>query len=422
GVFRIGTVVSIGFFGVFGGWAALAPLSSAAIAPGVVSPEGSRRVVQHLEGGIVAAIDARDGDRVEAGAPLVRLEETLSKSVHGVLLTERASLAALAARLRAERDGAAAPEFPAWLVREADAEPRVAAILDHQRTLFDTRGQIRDGETGILRAKADELRQERDGVVKQIESQGEQRRLLDEQIADTQTLLDEGLARRPRLLELQREAAAIDERVAGNETRRATLETRIREADLQIAAADAARRDAVSAELVDTVAKLAAADDRLAASGDVLERTVVAAPTAGVVMASRVKTIGAVVKPGAPIMEIVPDEEELIVEARVAPNDVDVVSPGLDATVLFPGLSQRGLPTLKGEVIAVSADAVVGEEAAPYYVAKVRVAPESRAALGARQLTPGMAAEVQILTGARTTLQYLLEPLSGVLRRGMREG
>ncbi len=419
---RVGAVVVFIFFGVFGGWAALAPLSSAAIAPGTVSPEGSRRVVQHLEGGIIAEIHARDGDKVSAGQPLIKLQEIQSLSRHQVLVKERAALSAIRVRLTAEQSGSDKLVYPDWLNRDASSSADLQAILDNQNGLFETRQRTYESQKSILQKRVAQLREEISGFQAQIESQNTQKDLLEDEIADVQTLLEEGLARRPRLLELQRHSAQIEERIAANKASIARANQEMGAAELEIASMDSARLDQVGEELVRISAQLAEVNEKLTATSDVLSRTVISAPASGTVMASRYKSAGGVIGAGETILEIVPDQDELIIEAQVSPMDIDVVQPGLTAKVLFPGLTQRGLPQLKGEVVAISADVLTDKASGvSYYSAQVRVTDEAYEKMGSVKLSPGMVADVQIVTGARTPLQYLLEPLTGLFRRGFKE-
>lgn len=419
---RVGAVVVFVFFGVFGGWAALAPLSSAAIAPGKVSPEGSRRTVQHLEGGIIAEIHARDGDKVAAGQALIKLQEIQSLSRHQVLVKERAALTAVSARLSAEQAGLDTLAYPDWLDRDAAASPDLQTILESQNGLFETRQRTYESQKSIVQKRVAQLNEEISGFEAQIDSQNAQKDLLETEIADVQQLLEEGLARRPRLLELQRHSAQIEERIAANKSAIARANQEVGAAELEIASMDSARLDQIGEELVRVSAQLAEVNEKLTATSDVLSRTVISAPASGTVMSSRYKSAGGVIAAGETILEIVPDQDELIIEAQVSPMDIDVVQLGLTAKVLFPGLTQRGLPQLTGEVVAISADVLTDKvSGATYYSAQVRVSDEAYEKLGPMKLSPGMVADVQIVTGARTPLQYLLEPLTGLFRRGFKE-
>jgi len=424
--FIISAAAIFAFFGVFGGWAALAPLAGGAIAPGVVSPLGSRKTIQHLEGGIIEEMLVKDGDAVAAGQPLLVLARTRAEADFGVNLEQRRTLSATVARLEAEQQNAARVEYPAWL-RGADADPEIARLLKAQTNLFETRRRTLEGREEILAQRILQLREEIVGLEAQIDSQVEQIDLIDQEIVGAQDLVDKGLERTPRLLALKRQRAEIEGERGENAAAVARARQAIGETELQILNLDAEFQSEVAERLNDARFRLAAVQKEMAASEDVLDRTTIVAPVAGVVVNKRFSTIGGVIPPGAAIMDIVPSEDDLIIEAQVSPLDIDVVSAGLEANVRLSAFSQRSMPQIVGTVRSVSADALTDENTGrTYYKAEVEVSREELARVEKKSgqdltLTPGMPAEVLIVTGERTMLQYLMEPLTNSLRRSFRE-
>jgi len=415
------------FILVFLVWGNTAPLAGGAVAAGRISPEGSRRTIQHLEGGIIDELMVRDGDVVESGAPLVALRQTQARASFEVLRNQQRQLLAQRARLRSEQSGRDAVAFPGALVRQAADDPTVRELLDTQRELFLRRSELHTNRQSIFRQRGSQLEAEIAGLREQIVRQRERLDLIALEIEDTQHLFERGLAPRPRLLALQREQASINEQVAANRAAIARAGQSIGETQVQRLAADAQRLDEISTELNDVQARLSEVNERILASEDILDRTVIRAPTAGTIVNLRIQTQGGVIRPGEPILDIVPLDEALIIEARLSPLDVDLVSPGQTAAVHLSALPQRALPRVEGELISVSADTLTDEVTGEsYYQVRVRVDAGQLDALGDRvgedlTLTAGMPAEVLIITGERTMMAYLLAPLTDSLRRALRE-
>ena len=419
-----GGILVIGlFFGGLGWWAATAPLAGAAIAPGVVSPDGSRRTVQHLEGGIIGEILVEDGSVVRSGDPLIVLEDVQARAGVDVVQARFYSLAATQARLLAEQAGAPGVRFPDWLI-EATAEHSTALeAMVAQRALFATRAQALADRKDILRQRTRQLREEIAGLEAQIRADGRRIDLIDQEIAGVEQLYRKGLERKSRLLALQRARADIEGDRAERRARIARAEQAIGETELQIMAQDTARLETISEEASRVQAELAEVEQRLAASRDVLERTVVTAPIDGTVVALRFRTPGGVIRPGEPVLDIVPQHEDLLVDARLSPMDIDSVRAGLRARIVLPAFQQRHMPRIEGEVRQVSADALVDPQTGQrFFEIRVEVDRAGLAALEPEiRLTPGMPAEVYIATGERTVLDYLLSPFYDTLRRAFRE-
>jgi HlyD family secretion protein/epimerase transport system membrane fusion protein len=420
---RAGVLLVGLFFGGIGWWAASAPLAGAAIAPGVVSPDGSRRTVQHLEGGIVREILVRDGSLVRAGEPLILLEDVQARAGFDVLQTRFYTLAATQARLLAEQSGAPSVRFPDWLIDATTAHPTALEAMVAQRAMFDARAKALADRKGILRRRIEQLREEIAGLEAQIGADGKQIALVDEEIQGVEQLYRKGLERKARLLALQRARADLEGNRAERRAGIAQAQQAIGEAELQIIAQDTAQLEAINEEASRIQVEFAEVEQRLAASRDVLERTVIAAPVDGTVVALRMRTPGGVIRPGEPVLEIVPDKEELLIDARVSPMDIDVVRPGLPARVVLPAFKQRNLPQIKGRVRQVAADATADPQSGkPFFEVRIEIDPGQLAALEPPlELTSGMPAEVYITTGERTALDYLLGPFYDSLRRAFRE-
>ncbi len=416
--------IAVGVFVVFlFGWSVMAPLSSAAIAPGVISPHGSRKTVQHLEGGIIERILVEEGSHVNAGDPLILLEDTMARASWQLIRTQYYTLAARHARLGALQSGAGEVYFPDWLVKEA-GDPDVASILATEINLLETRREAHHDRKAVLQQRIVQLEKEIDGLNAQIDGQTRQLVLIGKEISGVQQLVDKGLERTPRLLGLQRTEAEIKAQQGSNMAMISRTEQAISATELELISSDTVLQDEVAREMAQIQADLSQAGEKMAASGDILSRIEIMAPVAGKVIALKYHTAGGIIAPGAAILDIVPENEELIIEARVSPMDIDVVYEGLTAQIHLSAFAQRNVPMITGTVRYVSADRLVDEVTGqPYFRATVEVTKEQIAKIGeGLVLTAGMPAEVMIVTGEQTLLGYLIKPASDTLRRSFREG
>lgn len=423
--FLVGLVIIVVFFGVLGVWAGTAPLAGGAYAQGIVSPDGSRKTVQHLEGGIISELRVREGDVVVAGDVLVVLEGTQARSQSQLLRKQRRELLANLARLRSEQAFASEIDFPAELLAAAETDEEVAGLLDGQRTLFKTQLDAVAAQKEVLEKRNDQLEAQIAGLKQQIESQTRQLALIQKEQKGVEELVAKGLERQPRLLALKRSGEEITEGRARNEADIARTEQAMGETRLRILSVDSDFLDGVAKELESSRADLAELEERLTAAEDILRRTAITAPVSGTIVEMRFKTAGGVIRPGDPILDIVPKEDDLLIDAFVSPNDIDVVRAGLPAKVMLTAYSQRNLPTVHGKVRSVSADRLTDERSgAPYYKARVEIPKEELAKIRREadvELTAGMPAEIVIVTTERTTLDYLLSPFFRSLRRAFRE-
>ena len=422
GVRRImlfGAVVIALFFGSFGLWAVYAPLESAAIAQGVLSVSGKRKTVQHLEGGIVSDILVEEGGTVTAGQPLILLDDTQARASLSLLEGQYRSATALKSRLEAERDDLPQVRYPEWLreaVRE-DADDFTAT----QDRIFEARARSLGNRTAIYRQRIAQLHEEATGLGEEIRAQERQIELLEEEIGGIEKLIAKGFEGKSRLLALQRRKAEVEGRIAQNRARIARVEQRVGETRLTIGELGNARLTEVVAELREVEARRSDLRERIAAARNVFSRTRITAPVAGTVVDLRVFTRGGVIREGDPLMDIVPAGEKLVIEAQIEPMDIDTVYPDLPAQVRLTAFSHLTTPMLSGTVLQVSADRFTDPRTgAAWYEARIALDQE-QPELANLKLQPGMPAEVMIVTGKRTALDYLLKPIVASFGRALRE-
>ncbi len=420
----LGLATAILFFGLFGIWAWLAPLSSAAVAPGVVSPDGSRRTVQHLEGGIVRQIFVREGDHVTQGDTLVTLDATRAQARFEEIRERMIFLHAQQARLVAEAKGAATIDFAIPADLAADRPDQIEAARASQQALFESRRETQTAREQILAKRVGQMQEQIAGLRAVITAQTRQLTLLETEIATSTKLAEQGLERLAPLLALQREAAGVEASRASNQAQIAQLDQQIGETELQLVATRQQMREEVSSGIADIRAELSGLRSQLPERLDALQRTIITAPLSGAVLNIKVTTEnGGILRPGEPILDIVPDDDPLVIDARVGPKDIDTVFPGLQARVILSAFAQRNLPQVYGVVKSISADRLIDERTGePYFLAKVYVGNEALSGLDAEiALSPGMPVDVMILTGERTLLDYLVSPFADSLRASFRE-
>ena len=406
----------------FGSWSVLAPLSTAAVAPGVVRVDSNRKTVQHLEGGIIAEILVREGDRVVEGQPVVRLDETQAEASHQMLRGQLDALEARAARIKAEQAARPAIAFPAGLVERRPRDPAIADILASQEEIFATRRARLNGELTILGRRLEQL-------ASQIDAYGAQRRaavaqlgLIREEIDDISLLLRKGLVPKQRVLALQREQANLTGTVGEYDGLIARANEQIGETESQIINVRTSYHNELAEEHDEVRNQIADTTEQLRSAEDVLRRRFVPAPASGLVVDLRFFTPGGVIGPGEPIMDIVPQQDRLLVEARIQPIDIDVVTSGLPAQIRLTAFNQRIVPTLDGTVVHVSADSMTDPNtASEYFMSRVEVDGDQLAKLADVHLLPGMPADVMIVTGERTLIDYLVTPITNSFARALRE-
>jgi HlyD family secretion protein len=416
----LGYVIVFLFAVVLGGWAALTPLAEAAIATGLLKVEGTRRTVQHFEGGIVREILARDGDRVRAGQVLMRLEQPQAAQQTETMRSQRWALVAQDARLVAELAGAETVRFPAALT--SAPEPRAQDAVAGQRALFEARRVALNSQIMVLRSRVEQHEATIRSSTSQRDAQQRMLMLLRAEEENTATLLRQGLARLPQLLAIQRQVASTEGNVAdlGNQVERSRAQ--IEEAASEMRRLRDDRAQEASTELRDVRVRLAETEERLRAAEDVSTRLEITAPESGTVLNQRVFTVGAVVRAGDPILDLVPEQDRIIAEVNVQPNDIEVIHPGLVAEIRLPAFKSRLVPYLHGTVLFVASDVTEDERrGTAYYRVQIDIDQEQLRMLDGVQLRPGMMVEAQIRTGERSFARYLLQPVFDSFHRAFRE-
>jgi HlyD family secretion protein len=413
----------IGIFVIgFGTWAAMAPLESAAIAPGTVVSESSRKTVQHLEGGIIAAILVHDGDAVTAGQTLIRLDDTKPRTTLVALRGQLWDAKAREARLIAERDGAAQISFPPDLLAE-QGEPAVTAALSGQQKIFDTRRSLQQSKVGAINERINQVHEEITGHQSEVTALGQRVALLQDEIGGVKELVARGLERRPRLLQLQRDLAEMEGKRGDTLAQIARAKQTIAESEIDILSVQNDRQKDVADELRETQKKEHELAEQSQAAADVLARTDVRSPENGTITDLRVHTPGGVINPGEALLDLVPQADRLVIEAQVRPEDIDRVHEGLAAQVRLLPYKQRRTPPLDATVIYVSADRFTDKRTdRSYYTVKLRVDEKEMAALdGEVKMMPGMPSEAMIKTGEMTVAAYALSPILDSFHRAFRE-
>lgn len=415
---RVGFIILFITFGLFGGWAAFAPLDSAALATGVVTVQGYRKTVQHLEGGIVSALHVHDGDTVQAGDLLIELDPTQASAEQEALRSQMIATRALEARLIAERDDLQQIDFGT-----ADAgDARVIEARRNELGIFQARRIARMGEEEVLSKRVVQLEEQARGLKAAIKGKQGLAASFREEIRDLRALLKDGYVDKLRLREQERSHAQLESEIAElrSEITRAELqagETRLQVIQLR---KDFARE--VADKLAQAQTLLYELRERLAAAEDRLRRTRIVAPEAGMVMGMKVHTVGGVISPGTPLLDIVPADEPLVVDVQISPLDIDRIQIGKRAEVRFSAFKSSITPVIEGTLTRVSADSLVNEQSgATYYLGRIELTEKGWRDLGTQALVPGMPAEVLLNTGERTLLNYLIQPATNALARSMIE-
>lgn len=410
-----GAVIAV-FFGLFLGWAALAPLDAGAYAQGQVAVSGNRQAVQHRQGGTVGVLRVTEGAHVERGQVLIELQSGELRASERGVTGQVIALLASRARMIAERDGLGAipmpPEF-ADLSREDQALADDAMRL--QRLQFSARRSGRSTETGVLGQRVEQLNQQVAGLERQIESNVEQRRLIEEELAGMRQLAEQGYAPQNRVRAIERTAAALEGELGSLRAQVARAREAMGETRLQTLGVGVRMNEEVADRLRQTEVELNDLRPRQIELRNQIASTQIRAPASGQVVGLTVFTPGGVIQPGQTLMDIVPDNASQVIVASVSPSDIDDLNVGLSTEVKFPGLHDRSPPILHGTVTLISADSFTEETTGQnFFRAEVAIPPSELAKLGrsAARIRPGMPVEVVILLRKRTALQYLIEPLT----------
>lgn len=423
-------LIVAGLLGILGlvlavsAWMVVAPISSAVIAPAVVKIDMNRKTVQHQEGGLVAEILVRDGTKVKEGQPLLVLKDIRVDASNELVRTQLDAEVAKMARLSAEQSWARDIEFPRELAARKD-DPRVAELLNRETSVFRARRTAYDSQVTLIRAQIRETEDEVRARNRQLEADAASIRVQREELKANEALLAQGYVTKTRLLALERSVTDLEARRGENEAELSRAKQKISDLQLRAENLRSTFMQEAAAELRTTTAQVFDLRERLRPTQDAEARQRIVAPIAGEVVGLKVTTVGAVIAPREPILDIVPENAVLVIEARVQPEDIAHVTPDAPADVRLTAFKRRSTPVVDGKVIYVSADrledrAASGQSVA-YYVAHIRVTPEALRKAGGLALQAGMPAEVFIKTESRTALEYLLDPITAFLQRSLRE-
>jgi HlyD family type I secretion membrane fusion protein len=414
------TIIGL-FFGVFGTWAALAPLNGAVVANGVVKVETNRKSVQHLDGGIVKELHVKEGDKVKAGDVLAVLDDSQPRAEHEVLSQQFLVLRLTEERLRTEYSRGTELVLPADL-RNREDDPDVKNIWRGQLHQFESRMAAVAGQRVVIQEKIAQLQSQITGAEAQVKAYRAQYESVQKELQSIAPLVEKGLIARPRFLQLERSGVALEGQAAETEAGISRSRQAIAEQMQQMAQLDNDRMTEISRDLRDTQAKLLEVIPRRTNAQAVLGRVDIRSPYTGRVVGLSVFSVGAVINRGDKILDIVPDEESLIVEAQIAVEDINEVHPNMRADVHLTAYKQRITPVVRGEVLQVSADRLTDNRTGnPYYVTLIRVDEKELAAIPDVKLYPGMPATVMIPTIERSAFDYVIGPLAMSFNKAFRQ-
>ena len=420
------TAVVLGLGGV-GGWASSTEIAGAVIATGSVVVESNVKKVQHPNGGIVGEILVKEGSTVEVDQLLLRLDDTLTRATLGVIQSQLDLYVAREARLLAERDGLANLAFPESSTAAAKRETAAAASTG-ERKLFQSRREGLEGQRAQLRERISQITEEIHGLAAQQQSKDSEIGYVGEQLSSVADLFAKSLVSLARLKQLQRDEARLQGERGQLTADIARSRAKVAETQLQVLQLDQDFRTELLKDLRETRAKIAELQERANAASDELRHTEIRAPQAGIIYQLQAHTIGGVIGKGETVMQIAPRSDPLIVEAKVAPQDIDQVEVGASVRIRLGAGNRRTTPDLEGRVTVLSPDLTHEQTATPtglpnqpYYLARVSVSQPDLKAIGDLQLVPGMPVEVYIRTQDRTALDYLLKPLHEQIARTFRE-
>lgn len=416
-----GFAIIAALFGGIGGWAAFTDMAGAVLAPGTVVVSGNVKKVQHPTGGVIKEILVRNGDAVKANDILVRLDETVTRASLQLITKQIDELTGRLARLVAERDDAGSVTFAADLIARS-AEPDIQEILKGEQILFEARIKTRTTQKQQLGERITGLRQESAGNTAQAEAKAREIALIKKELDGLEGLERQQLVRTEKMTAMRREQARIEGEMAQLSAAAGQSMDRIAEIEMQRLSIDSEAKSEIIKDLRDTQGKLVELSERRTAALDQLKRIDIRAPSDGIVDQMSVFTVGGVVNTAEPLMVIVPQNEKLVVEAKIAPQDIDQVRSHKIAVVRFPAFNQRTTPSLNATIESVSAEVTrEPQNNLQYYTARIRIEDEEMKRLGALELVPGMPAEIQIRTTERSALSYFVKPLEDQFAKAFKE-
>ena len=419
---RWGLAVLLIGFGGFAAWAAFAPLDAGVPANAIVEVAGSRKTIQHLEGGTVDEILVREGDRVTAGQVLLRLNPTRAQAEQGVVSSQYITAKVIEARLLAERDGLATMVNDPEVVARFKNDPRFIGAARAQQRLFETRQEALNGEIAILRENQRGAEMQLKGLQHVQSNRKSQISFINRELTGVRQLAKEGYLPRNRMFELERDAAQLQAALSNDMVEAGRARNQIAELKLRVLQRSQDYQKEVQSQLSDVQKEASALGDRLAALDYSVKETQIRSPVDGVVQNLKVHTVGGVVGPGTLLMEVVPADHSYIVQAQIPVQAIDKMKADLPVEITFPAFNHAKTPNIPGIVRTVSGDRFTDEATGmPFYRAQIEVTPEGMDMLGSNVIRAGMPASVLIRTGERTMLSYLLKPLLERLDKSFKE-
>ncbi|KEO58179.1 HlyD family secretion protein [Thalassospira sp. MBR-102] len=412
-------VIAVGFGGFFS-WAFTAELDSAAVASGSVIVDSRKKVVNHFEGGILKKLLVEEGDRVKAGQTLMLLDGTRSESELGQLRGERYGLIAKLARLRAEQSGRGEIDFPQQILNAE--QDYVADILLDEKRLFGKRNEVYDAKRNAQAKQIEQFDAEARALESQINARTRQEKLVAEQLKGIRQLAEKGFATRTQLVEIENNWSDLVGDMGEFKAQKAAAEQQKAEAEINLASIEMEWQSDIATEIQEAQLALNDVTQRIRASEDVLNRREVKAPQDGIVANIQIRTPGGVISPAEPIMDIIPENEPLLIEAMINRQDIDSVHVGSKAQIKLTAYSQRRLAPLDGEVRYVAADQTVDEKRdSSYYIVRAAINPDALAKRDDIEIRPGMPADILILKSPRRAIDYLIDPITESMSRAFRE-
>jgi len=422
GIARKGLWVLALGFGGFLLWASLAPLDEGVPTMGTVAIDTKRKAVQHLSGGIVKEVLVREGDEVKADQVLMRLDSAVSRANFESIRQRYVGLSAVQSRLQAEQRGLKQITFQSEVL-EAMSDPEILAQVNNQRQLFDSRRKALQAELQSMDESMKGLQAQRESAQQVLVERQRQLVIVKDELANIRDLVKDGYAPRNRQMELERMQADVQASIAelnGSIQRAISAMAELTQRKL---ARQSEYRKEVETQLADVSREVQADAEKFVAQKQDLQRIDIRSPADGQVMGLTVQTVGAVVQPGQKLMEVVPAEQELLLEAQIPPHLIDKIQVGLLADIRFNTFSHSPQLVVEGKLLSVSGDLITDPQnpQMAHFLARLQVTPEGMKTLGARQMQPGMPAEIVIKTGERSMLTYLLKPLTKRLAGSMKE-
>ena len=414
-----GLLLTTALVGGLGGWGACASISSAIVAPGIVVVEGSDKKVQHPTGGVIGAILVKSGDLVQAGDIVLKLDPTQARASLGIVTSEQTQLLARQARLHADRDQVSQITFPEGFLASC---PEAPAIAESERRLFDARRASTAGQKAQLQERIGQLHKEIEGLNSQLSAKKSEVTLMVDELERVRGMRAKNLVPVTRELSSEREFTRLKGEEGSLVSSIAKAEGQIREIGVQMLSLDQSMLTDAMKDLRDVETRLSELAERRNAAQDQLNRIDIKAPRSGIVHDLQVHTVGGVIGPAETLMTIVPNDEKLAIEIRLAPTDRDQVQIGQLAHLRFSAFNQRTTPEFTGEVTEIASELTrEPQTGVSYYTAHLSVSEDRRAEAMSLKLVPGMPVETFMQTGERTALSYFMKPFRDQMERAFKE-